>query len=674
MQFLSLCRIHQIAMPSRLIVVLVSLLLATPVLMSWLWLVIVPLGVKKLCPEDCWCDVLGYHVDCSNKSLHNIPSIYLTHVQELLLNYNNITCLEKEIFISKGLSDLNVLALDRCRLQIIVLGAFNGLTKLINLSMQKNGIEEITGRTFENMSDLEYLGLQYNRIEHLDVDLFSGLINLQYINLEGNRLLKLHSDIFVGLPKLERLDLGVNVGLQIPTDRHFITSHALKSLDIHSCNISLVSVETFTNVSALETLYLSSNNLRSIDINILKLLPKLSALYLYNNPLQCDCQLKEVWRWCQDRNIRTDSYKEEPECDSPSVEKRKWQWVLKELRCVQDNISSQDEYKQEHNRSDVENGQKYKQYKNIMKRVLTALGLVLSILGTTGNVIILIIIICNKDMRTVSNMYILNLVVSDMIYLTAEFLGNSVEFNLEFNCAFFLFCFRMSIGLSVYSVAALSIQRYRVTVNPLHVRLSSQRTWRATMTTIFGVWIVAALFSIPSALSKIFCFGPSMAIKNMNYYKYVVVFELLVSCVLPLCVIAFTYIMTAHHLFKSSCPISEETQNPQLNTRKNAARIVAGLTFVVFISYVPFHVCITIYIFNIDWVFYLYNSASHSYLVNNVFLIQLISVFLLLINACLNPVALFSTSRAFRRHLKRYLTCLCKANAPPATIELTRRN
>ena len=53
-----------------------------------------------------------------------------------------------------------------------------------------------------------------------------------------------------------------------------------------------------------------------------------------------------------------------------------------------------------------------------------------------------------------------------------------------------------------FSVAVFSIQRYRVTVNPFHVRICSQATWRVTVATICGVWIVAALVAFPSILSK----------------------------------------------------------------------------------------------------------------------------------------------------------------------------
>ena len=53
---------------------------------------------------------------------------------------------------------------------------------------------------------------------------------------------------------------------------------------------------------------------------------------------------------------------------------------------------------------------------------------------------------------------------------------------------------------------------------------------------------------------------------------------------------------------------------------------------------------------------------------------HLVSTFLLLINPSLNPVALFCTSRAFRRHFKRYWTCRWKANSQATDLELARRN
>jgi len=218
----------------------------------------------------------------------------------------------------------------------------------------------------------------------------------------------------------------------------------------------------------------------------------------------------------------------------------------------------------------------------------------------------------------------------------------------------------------------LSVQRYRVTVNPFLVLVSSKPTWQGTVAIICGVWIVAALFALPSTVSSYLCDKSFTASPN-GYYQRVVIFELLASCVLPLCVIAFSYILTARHLVESSRSISEGTQNSQMKTRRNGAKIVVGLTVVFLISYGPYHVFWTYIIRKQNT--YMYSFSVDLLISRSKYATQyLISTCFLLINSCLNPVALFCTSSPFRQHLKRYITCFCKTNFPSTDLELTRRN
>jgi hypothetical protein len=481
--------------------------------------------------------------------------------------------------------------------------------------------------------------------------------------------------LFVGLPNLEKLGLAANPDLQIPTEKPFISSNSLTYLGISGCNVISVSVETFANVSALEWLDLSYNNLSSVNIDILKVLPKLSTLYLYGNRLQCDCQLQELWRRCQDHNILTASGEKAPECDTPREVQGIWWGVLEIVQCLPGKISYYGHYENtSYSYTPFKKTDNYIDRLNFLKHVQAPLYAVPFIFGTTGNAILLIIIICNKDMRTIPNMYILNLAISDMIYLMvhfAESCANTISdtwLGGEITCMLFPFCRRLSVGLSAYSVAVLSIQRYRVIVNPFHVHVFSQPTWRVTVATICGLWIVAAIFAIPSALSWHLC--QDLPFFIITYYQYVVIFELFTSCVLPLCVIAFSYIMTARHLMKSAQPIFQETQNPQLNTRKNTATIVVGLTVVFLISYVPYHVLWTCIISNKKE--YSPETIRHKdYYLQYTYLVL---TCLLLINPCFNPVALFCTSLAFRRQFKRYLTCRCKADSPLTNLELTTGN
>jgi len=719
-------------MPSRLSVVLVSLLLATPAVAFWLWMVIVPARVAVLCPEGCECDKGGNNVFCRRTLSNPIPLIHLTDIRVFWLGENNITMLEKDSFASMTL--LDVLYIYDCGLRTIQLGAFNGLTKLTELTVRDNEISEIIPGTFKNLNNLEFLHLYHNGIKQLDSDVFSGLVNLKVIdlalneierldnavfsglvnlesiylgsnyithlestlfsglvNLESldlgvNQIQYLHSGMFLGLPNLQYLNLNKNPGFQIPTDRNFISSHSLSHLAISACDISSLSVETFANVSSLKSLDLSFNNLRTLDINILKALPELSTLYLYGNPLQCDCQLQEVWRLCEDRNIPTGISILVPKCDTPSEVKGIWWGVLENGQCLEGNIQYHGDYKNRNFRysfptrdPDTErslNTNLQGFISRFLKQYQIPLYAFPFIFGTTGNVILLIIIICNKDMRTVPNMFILNLAISDITYLTIIFVeacGNRIPSALlegDNLCIFLAFCRRLSVGLSAYSVAVYSIERYIVTVDPCCVWISPRAACRVTVATICGVWIVAALFAVPSAISNYLCQDRMLSV-NITYYQRVVVFELLVSCVLPLCVIAFTFIMTARHLVINSRSVSEGTQNPQLEIRRNTAKIVVGLAVVFVISYVPYHVFWSYFICTIRDTIWSQKNVNNS--LHSVYKFQysyVLSTCFLLINSCLNPVALFWTGSAFRQHLKRYLTCLYTTNTLHNELEL----
>jgi uncharacterized membrane protein len=141
-----------------------------------------------------------------------------------------------------------------------------------------------------------------------------------------------------------------------------------------------------------------------------------------------------------------------------------------------------------------------------------------------------------------------------------------------------------------------------------------------------------------------------------------------VSCVLPLCVIAFFYIMMSYHLLKSRYSLSEETQNARLNTSKNTAKVMLGLTLVFVFSYLPYHIIETYLNSSIDWEKSITEIKKEIGEFENLLKLRSVLDIFFSINSCLNPVALFCTSLAFRRHFKRYLTCCCKTKSPPTDL------
>jgi hypothetical protein len=298
---------------------------------------------------------------------------------------------------------------------------------------------------------------------------------------------------------------------------------------------------------------------------------------------------------------------------------------------------------------------------------------ILFIFGTTGNAILIIIIISNKDMRTVNNLYLLSLAISDIIYLTAIFsiawLDNVTWLRSDIVCTFLPFCNRMSVGLTVNFVTVLSIRLYKLTVNPFNVRVSSQPAWLTIVATILGVWILAAFFAIPAARSQYMCVN-SIWLWLTNYYLYVLAFQILVSFVLPFFAICF-FCTYGQYFAKNSFSLSEETQISRLNKRKSAAKLCAVLS-ISFTIIVGFYHMAELYFYSsirlnfssyeIDLIFVGdYNSRDI------IFILQI----LLSIKSCLNPVVLLFTILPFRSHFKRYLTRRFKTNSPPNVFELT---
>jgi hypothetical protein len=110
-------------MSSRLTVVLVLLLLATPDIIFWLWLVILPTRVAIQCPEECRCKDDGYYLKRSDSGLNSIPSILPTHVRVLVLDGNSVTYFVYSSFISRVLVDLQILKAGLCEVRKIELGS-----------------------------------------------------------------------------------------------------------------------------------------------------------------------------------------------------------------------------------------------------------------------------------------------------------------------------------------------------------------------------------------------------------------------------------------------------------------------------------------------------------------------------------------------------------------------
>lgn len=143
-------------------------------------------------------------------------------------------------------------------------------------------------------------------------------------------------------------------------------------------------------------------------------------------------------------------------------------------------------------------------YDGIYLKVLASIFYSISmLLGVGGNALVLLIVLYYQRMHTVTNFFIVNLAISDLIfallcipitYITAYIL-QYWPFS-SFLCIFFNYMQNVSVTLTVYTLIWITIDKYWAVVKPLKLRMSI--TMCKVLISIS--WLFSFFISIPIAL------------------------------------------------------------------------------------------------------------------------------------------------------------------------------
>ena len=127
------------------------------------------------------------------------------------------------------------------------------------------------------------------------------------------------------------------------------------------------------------------------------------------------------------------------------------------------------------------------------------------IIGLVGNIMTIIIIKYNKHLHTPTNLYLLNLAVSDLMILLCNLPLEMLEIyhrewplsivfcKLRNICAEFFTC------SSILTILAFTCERYFAIVHPIHLHQLSH--FRRAQNIIIFIWIISFGFSFPLGLS-----------------------------------------------------------------------------------------------------------------------------------------------------------------------------
>lgn len=150
--------------------------------------------------------------------------------------------------------------------------------------------------------------------------------------------------------------------------------------------------------------------------------------------------------------------------------------------------------------------------------VRIALYSIIFLLTVVGNVLVVVTLVQNKRMRTVTNLFLLNLAISDLllgVFCMPVTLVGSLLRKFVFGsalCYLLPFFQGVSVSVSVWTLVVISLERYFAICRPLHSR--RWQTVSHAYRMIAAIWAGSLLTMLPIA-----CFSKLLPTKQPGKYK-----------------------------------------------------------------------------------------------------------------------------------------------------------
>ncbi|KAM9861297.1 gastrin-releasing peptide receptor-like [Aulostomus maculatus] len=293
---------------------------------------------------------------------------------------------------------------------------------------------------------------------------------------------------------------------------------------------------------------------------------------------------------------------------------------------------------------------------------------VISVLGLIGNITLIKTFCSAKSNPNVPNLFMSSLALGDVLLLVtcapvdaSRYLSEEWLFG-RLGCKVIPFIQLTSVGVSVFTLTALSADRYRAIVKPLDIQTSRSATCIVLRAAL--IWLFSLVLAIPEAVfSDLHTFTISSTNESfVTCAPYPHAGELhpkihstasfLIFYIIPLLVISVYYSFIANSLMRSASSLPVEGNmhaRRQVESRKRLAKIVLVFVGLFAVCWLPNHVI------------YLYRSYHYSQVDTSLvhFVCSIVARILAYTNSCLNPFALYLLSKSFQKQFNQQLCCCC---------------
>ncbi|KAK6185366.1 hypothetical protein SNE40_007616 [Patella caerulea] len=322
---------------------------------------------------------------------------------------------------------------------------------------------------------------------------------------------------------------------------------------------------------------------------------------------------------------------------------------------------------------------------------------ILCMFSTVANLIIFMTLTCNRSLRTVTNFFICNLTVSDMLFtISGPFIGAcriTQSWTMgEFACKSIVYMQLVCSTVSIWTMVMISVERFICIVRAARAVF----THRIAVIVIIVIWVVTLLFFLPAALYfrvMTFPFGNTTVdvctidwpkVRSIQLPLIFTVFVILIVFLAPFLLLTHNYIRifwrfwNARNILKRT-RVQYDPTWPKVSLHVRQMRDARDLKVVkILFSLVIIFTIMWMPIFTV-FLYILIDIALNDMKLGSY--IFIISICISMGNACINPI-LYGV---MNEHLKTVLLSCIKPqpetdarqnvnNGQPTTIERPQRN
>ena len=294
----------------------------------------------------------------------------------------------------------------------------------------------------------------------------------------------------------------------------------------------------------------------------------------------------------------------------------------------------------------------------------------ITLIGTVGNVMVIVVICRRKNMWKTLNIALLNLAFCDLLFVTIcvpIFAYNYAAGDWllgEFFCKLYNYVMHVTVYMTIYTLVLVSILRYLTIVHSIvtaryrterNITISLAFLWAAIVISNCPVILIYSMQNVPNN-TELKCYKCRVS-KDAAKPLYL---SFLVLCYfIPLTIIAMFYVaiwrnlkQAQNHMREHSHHVSSGSRHHLKDNTLRATRIIIMVVLIFGVCWLPFQIHILIFYLEVE-------PKSDAYAVFGI-----TAHFLAFSNSCLNPVIYNYTSTEFREEFRR----LCRLPSRRAHI------